>query len=247
VKRGFWIGALAVLVFALVLLIRFPARWLSSALPDAVRCERPGGSLWRGSCAALIVDNRPFGRLSWQLFPTRLLRGALGARIDLQGEASVSADIDATLAGAVTARAVRLQAPLDPRVLPGVPAGLTGTAAADLPAVRYESGHIASVQGRIEVRGLAQRNAQNQPLPVGDYELVFPGAESGGEPTGALRDLGGPFAVSGSVRLTRERTAIVNALVAPRAGAPQELVRQLQILGPPDAQGNRAFAFEASY
>jgi hypothetical protein len=247
VKRGIWIGALAVLVFALVLLARFPARWAAGALPDSVRCERPSGSLWRGSCTSLVIENSAVGRLGWELHPARLLRGALGAHVTLQGQAAASADIDAALGGAIRASSVRLHAPLDPRVLPGVPPGLVGTATADLPALRFESGYISSVRGRIEVRGLRQRTAQNQLLPVGDYELVFAGTDAAAEPTGILRDLGGPFAVSGSVRLTRERTAVINALVAPRSDAPQELVRQLQILGPPDAQGNRNFSLETDY
>jgi hypothetical protein len=68
-----------------------------------------------------------------------------------------------------------------------------------------------------------------------------------GEIQGAVTSLDdAPLDVAGTIRLTTSRNYEVNAQVATRANAPASIVKALQYLGPPDAQGKRAFSFAGS-
>lgn len=62
-----------------------------------------------------------------------------------------------------------------------------------------------------------------------------------------MRDTGGPLSVSGTLRLTRAGGFDVQALVAPRADAPPELLNNLRFLGSPDASGRREFSMSGSF
>jgi len=46
---------LAVVGFALVLIVRFPARWLAPLLPHAIHCQQLDGTVWSGSCSGLTA------------------------------------------------------------------------------------------------------------------------------------------------------------------------------------------------
>jgi len=64
---------------------------------------------------------------------------------------------------------------------------------------------------------------------------------------GQLRDLGGPLAVEGSVRLLPGPGFELQGLVAPRPTASQKLADEIRYLGSPDAQGRRPFMLEMSF
>ncbi len=74
--------------------------------------------------------------------------------------------------------------------------------------------------------------------------MRFPG---GGELTGAVRDLGGPLQVSGTLHLTAAGGFELQGLVAPRASASPELIENLRFLGTPDAAGRRTFAISGTF
>jgi hypothetical protein len=120
---------------------------------------------------------------------------------------------------------------------------LSGRAHLDLALAQLEGGVLRELEGRIEVHDLMERSGRATPL--GSYVVTFPGGP--GEPTGKLRDLEGPLAVEGTVKLTREAGYEVEGLVATRAGAPPELVNNLMFLGSPDATGRRPFNLAGTF
>ena len=75
--------------------------------------------------------------------------------------------------------------------------------------------------------------------------MTFPGGP--GEPTGKLRDLDGPLAVEGTLRLTRQPGFELEGLVAPRAGAEPALINNIRYLGSPDATGRRPFSVAGTF
>jgi len=75
--------------------------------------------------------------------------------------------------------------------------------------------------------------------------VTFPGGSA--EPIGKLRDLDGPLAVEGSLRLTRQPGFDLEGLVAPRSGAAPELVNNIRYLGSPDATGRRPFSVAGTF
>ncbi len=243
-KRGVWIALLAALAFAAILLARMPAAWVVPASGAWGSCASVEGSLWAGVCAGLRVQGTPLGDLTWQLHPLRLLTAKLVAHIAVaRGASALTAEVELGLGGRVTLRHVLADVALDPAVIPDLPASLHGRAHLDLALAEIEHGVITQLEGRIEAHDLEDRTGM--PTPLGSYVLTFPGG--GGEPTGKLRDLDGPLAVEGTLRLTRQPGYELEGLVAPRSGAAPEIVNSVRFLGPPDAAGRRPFSVEGTF
>jgi len=237
VSRSLWIALLGVAAFAVILLSRLPASWVVPRV-GIVACPNPDGSVWSGSCSGLTVERLPFGELSWEVAPLRLLTGTLAAHVVLaHGPMTGSADVAYGIGGKVALQNLVADLKLDPRLIPHVPPQLRGSLHTDLALVRLEHGALAELKGRVEARDLSQRTGHVTPL--GSYALTFPGGS--GDPVGTLEDLGGPLAVHGTLRLTPQPGYVLEGTVAPRAGAAPDLVGDLQFLGSPDPLGRRPF------
>jgi hypothetical protein len=242
-RRGFWIGATALVVFLLVIVAEFPAQWASGLLPRNVSCQQLSGSIWSGTCSGLIERGMPLGDLSWALRPWRLLAGRLNLDVAwMQGMNFARGDLEFSPGGAITATDFHAAFPLDRQMIPQLPPGIHGSAQADLAALRFDGKRVTAIEGQIDVHGLAEPDG----APLGDYRLSFPGGGSD-EPTGRVSDLGGPLAVDGSLRLTREPGFVLDARIAARPSAPPDLAQQLQYLGSSDAQGRRPFSLSATF
>ncbi len=243
-KRGLSIALVAALAFAIILIARMPAAWIvpQSVVPGP--CAGIDGSLWSGSCANLTVGGTALGDLSWDLKPLSLLRGRLAAHVTLaHGAATASGDVELALGQRIIARNVTADAALDPRLSSAVPASVSGQAHAELALIELQRGAIKELQGRIEVRNLEDRSGADTPL--GSYLLVFPGGN--GEQVGKLRDLDGPLALEGTLRLTAQPGYELEGLIAARRGAPPEIVNNLRFLGSPDATGRRPFSLAGTF
>ena len=233
------------MAFAAVLLARLPAAWIVPSGPRApVACVTLEGTLWSGTCSGLILQGRPFGELSWELQPLKLLRGRVGAHLTLSAPAAQAvADAEFGLGGALTARNVRADLTLDPKLLPGMPPQLHGRAHVDLALVQLKGGALAQLQGTIEAHDLEDRGGNVTPL--GSYALSFPGGD--GEPVGQIKDLGGPLSLQGTLRLPRQGGYDLQGTVATRPEAAPELINNLRFLGSPDASGRRQFTMTGTF
>ncbi len=243
-KSKLWIALPAVLAFAVIVLARLPASWVIASPPAPISCATVEGSIWSGTCSGLTVHGTSVGDLTWQVHPARLLAGKLAAQVAVtRGDSSARADVEVGLNKSVTARNIAVDMPLDPTLIRQLPANLRGNAHVDLALARIENGVITELQGRIEAHDLEQRGGNTTPL--GSYSVTFLGGS--GEPRGQLRDLGGPLAVEGALRLTRGPGFELQGLVAVRPGASAELAKDIQYLGSPDAQGRRPFSLAATF
>ena len=242
--RPLRIALLAALAFLVVLVARWPARWVVPRGGN-IACESVDGSLWSGGCNGLTVARAPYGDLTWDIAPLSLFTGTLAAHVvAAHGPVSGSADIARSIGGNIRLRNLSIDLPLDPRQLPHAPPQLRGSVHADLALVRIEHGALVELKGRIEAHDLTTHH-MGQVSQIGSYVLTFPGGS--GEPTGTLADLGGPLAVAGTLRLTREPGYVLEGQVAPRAGASPEVLRDLQMLGTPDGQGRRPFSVAGTF
>jgi general secretion pathway protein N len=241
VKRGVWIALLALLAFALVLIARLPAAWVLPA-KGGFTCVSVEGTLWSGGCGSLSVGREPVGDLSWELHPLALLTGKLAAHLTLvRQSANAVADVELGLGGHLTARNVRADLPLEPTLLPGLPPNLRGQAHVDLALARVQGNTLKELKGTLEAHDL-QDVAGNRTV-LGNYAVTFPGGEP---PVGQFKDLGGPLAVEGTIRLSPQGYE-VQGLVAPRQGAAPELLDNLRFLGSPDQSGRRAFSLSGTF
>ncbi len=251
--------ALATLLFAFTVLLRAPARWLLAALPNTVECQSPSGTLWRGRCAQLQIPTGTLNQVSWSLHPWPLLLGHLDADLrsaDVHAAGSTRASL--RLGGDLLLTQLHAQLPVDAGYMAFFPAGWSGQVELALDALELRSGQLVSIEGTATARGLARRNP---PMPFGSFELRFaPGASSASATTrgggtssdgnaairGELRDLGGPLAVSGTLSIRNGREYL-SGLVAVRPEGDAELIKIIEYIGPPDAQGRRTFTLEGSF
>jgi general secretion pathway protein N len=234
---------LAALTFAVIVLTRLPASWVVPSGGNAsFRCASVDGSVWSGACSGMVVQRLALGDLTWELKPARLLAGALAAHVTLMhGPISARGDLALGLGNRLTLRNFTADLPIDAHALPQVPRNLSGTVHVDLALARIVNGAISELQGRLEARDLV--DSHGRPTPLGNYALTFPGSDL----TGQLQDLGGPLAVTGTVRLTPGPGYAVDGLVAARPGAPPELLNNLLYLGSADAQGRRPFSMTGTF
>jgi hypothetical protein len=224
-------------VFVITLVLRLPARVLTALLPTDVVCDSPGGTVWSGSCGALRAGTLVIAGLSWQLHPAALLHLQLAADLtseDPHGQAQARLGLDGAVQ--ITALAATL-------ALPGglalVPAGTSGNMHLAIDSARLEGGHLVAVQGRI---ALQQLHIASPPADLGGFELQFAPPDPNAGIVGQLRDLDGPLSVTGVLQLARTGSYDLEGSVAPKPDAGADLTQVLQLLGPPDAQGRRAFS-----
>lgn len=243
-KRGIWIGLLAAAAFVVIVIANMPATWVIPAGRTQGLCASIDGSLWSGSCTGLTVSGKPMGDLNWDLHPLRLLTGKLAAHLQLvNGPATVNTDVELGFGGRVTARNLSADLPLDPSLLPLVPPSIAGSAHLDLALVRLEHGIIKELRGKIEAHNIEDR--QGADTPLGSYVISFAGGE--GMPTGQIRDLDGPLAMEGTLKLTPQPGFELEGLVAPRKGAPPEIINNIRFFGSPDASGRRPFSLSGTF
>jgi hypothetical protein len=246
-KRVIGVTLAVIVVFGGVLMARFPAAWAATWLPEPIHCAELTGTVWRGACVGLVLRSIPLGELSWELQPSALVRGKLGAQMLIAGTAvNARARIDKGLSGPLGARDLHGSFPLDPTLIPDLPPGLRGSVQADLGVLVLQDKQIERIEGRLEVRDLEQRDGARYSL--GSYAVEFPqGSGASGEPLGTVKDLGGPVAFDGRLRLTREPGYEIEGLIAARAEAGSEIKRAIEFLGRPDAAGRRPFSIAGTY
>jgi hypothetical protein len=148
----------------------------------------------------------------------------------------------------LTARSVLADLPLDNDLIMLLPPNLRtlrGSTHADITLLHLTKNNIITqLQGRIEVHDLEDHDRDGV-TSLGSYSLTFPGGS--GDPTGQLKDLGGPLALDGTVRLTQDKPGVMlDTFITPRPGAAPQLVSQLQYLAP-DAQGRRQLSTEMTF
>jgi hypothetical protein len=236
------------LVFLGVLVLYLPAAWFASALPAQVKCAELGGSVWQGECLGLTFQNAKLGDVTWNLAPSDALSGRLVGDVALTGDTQrLTAELDLGRDGAGELRNVNGQVQMDPALLPQFPRNQRGTVIATFKRIDLASGGSPRLlDGTLQLRDF--RQVGSRPLELGSYQLTFDGtAQPGRAITGQLRDLGGPFAVNGTVSLPAPRSYLVQGFITGRSAEAERLVREITLGAPPDGSGRSAFSFEGSY
>jgi hypothetical protein len=235
-------------VFLVVLVLYLPAGWFAAALPPPLRCGELGGSIWHGECVGLSFQGTTLGDATWNLAPGSALTGRLAGDVDLRGTAlNVRADLDTSFGGVGELRNVIARLVMDPALLPQFPPNQRGVITANLERLELVAGPAPrALKGTVELRDFRQFGPQ--PLDLGSYQATFDGTTSAdGTVVGKLHDLGGPFAIEGTLTLTPPNSYLVQGLITGRSAEAERLVRQITLGATPDASGRSAFSFEGSY
>ena len=244
-RRGWWLSGLLILVFAAVVIARLPARWLTARLPAELRCTEPSGTLWQGSCVSLALREQPLGGVSWQLHPFALLGATLAADVHVDGPGlTLATALKLRRNGDLSMHDLKLTLELPTALIARLSGDLSGHVTAELATLQIESGWLRDLRGRIELTELF--SGGREPAPLGNFELLFEQPPVAGKIVGALRDLGGPLDVRGSLTLGSTPGYLLEGTAAARQEANDALRQQLQLLGPADASGRHRFAQEAA-
>lgn len=237
-----------VLVFLVVLVLYLPASWFASRLPPQVHCASLGGSVWHGECLGLSVAGGNYGDATWNLSPLKALTGRLAGDVDVRGGLlTARADLDLAPDGSGELREVEAQFPLDPALAPQFPHDQGGLVVARFKRLVLDAGAAPGLlEGNIELRDF--RQLKPRPLELGSYRLTFDGQQPAGAPSvGALKDIGGPFGVDGTVTFTPPNSYVVQGLISGRTPEAQSIVREISLGAPPDASGRNEFSLENSF
>jgi len=229
--------------FVLVLIVRFPARWIGPLLPQGTQCQQLDGSAWNGACTGLTAGGANWGDLGWELHALQLLRGRLELNLDLANQAGyLRGSVAVGLGGALHGRDVTLDFPLTSALVSALPAGAHAQLAGNLSRIEWNGRYVTQLLGELTLRDLV--GAQGQAF--GSYQVQFAPA-SGDTPSGVVHDLGGPLALEATLNLTRDPGYVVQGEVAARPSASPAFADQLKYLGSPDANGRRPFSLSGTF
>lgn len=237
---------LAVMAFALVVVVRLPARWVSALLPHGMQCQQLDGSAWNGSCTGLTSGDNTLGDVTWNLQLLQLLRARLDLRLDLRGAgSSARGDLALQFGGAVHCHDVTVDVPLTSALVSSLPAGAHARLQGKLARLDWTGKYLSQVQGELLVQDLVGPRGQ----AFGSYQVTFAPTDSGRAelPTGLVRDAGGPLQLQATLQLTRDPGYVVDGRVAPRPSASADIVDMLKYLGSPDAAGQRPFSLAGTF
>jgi len=246
-KRALLLIVFGVLVFAGIVIARLPASWFAPGPRSQVTCADVDGTIWNGACTGLAAQGQALGDLSWQINAARLLAARLNADLVLtRPDGTLRGTLEVGFDRKIVAHNIQADLPLDHGLMPQLPPTLHGHLHADIATLRLQRNVIKAIEGEIQARDLTDGIGPGAQA-WGSYAVNFP-PSTGGDPIGQLRDLGGPLAVKGSLRLTHEPPGFdLECVVKAQPSAAPQLAQEIQFLGQPDAQGFRPFGMSASF
>lgn len=232
-------------LYLLFLLFTLPATVLTAQLArHGVTSLSTSGSVWRGQVNGLRVGMLNMGNAEWNIQLLSLLAGKLAADVKLtQAAGFAQGRVGVGLTGNVTLSNVSATLPLQSIVgSGGLPGGWTGTAQARFSEIVLKNAWPVTAQGTLDVVELT--GPARQPNNLGAYRLTFPVDGAGADALlGKLESLDdAAIDVVGTLKLTPDRSYLLDTLVAARGNAPANIVQGMQYLGSPDAQGRRPFS-----
>jgi general secretion pathway protein N len=236
------LGIVAYLIFALATL---PAGVVLGRLQDSgIRAVGVQGTVWRGQAAAIQIGNMPVGSVSWQLHPFSLLAARVNGSAKVTRPDGFAETSFSLRTGGVT-RLTDLSAsvPVGSLGISMLPTGWTGMLNARMTDLALTHGWPSDAHGTLEVRDLNGPSSK-----MGSYKATFPaeGAQDANVLAGNVVDLGGPLRVAGTLKISPNRSYVLEGLVATQPDAPPDITRNLQYLGAADAQGRRQFSLAGS-
>lgn len=244
-KRPWWLIAVGLGAALLIAVATLPATILSGPLSRAgLDAASLSGSVWNGHARALAWRSVPLGDLRWSFAPGELLHGRLGGDLELtRPDGSLTTRAGVSAGGELHLRGTQASLPVEAlATLPiGLPRNWRGRFDARFSEIVVADGWPAVLHGTLEMDGLVAPPPRN--TSIGSYRVEMPDptatAGAAGELNALVTDKEGPFSFEGRFTLLPDRSYLLEGLLAPRGSTPPELLRSLELLGPPDADGRR--------
>jgi hypothetical protein len=243
-KRVLRITILAILAFAVILLVRLPASWLKGFLPPEVSCGEISGTAWNGACTGLAYSGAPAGDLKWLVYPGAFFHLKFGGYIDLtRGGDFARGDVEVGRDKVLVATNLQAQMPLDRPFLPQFKSNYSGNISVNLSHLRVENNAVVAVEGQVQATDLY---SQRDRVALGSYSASFPKTAPGAEPIGQLTTLGGPIDFTGTIKLTRAPGWELAGNLRVKPETPQAFRDQLRFF-PENPDGTRQVGLEGTF
>jgi general secretion pathway protein N len=244
--------AVGVIAYLLFLLATFPAARLTAKLQTkGVVAAGVSGSIWHGTAAALQINGIALGATEWNIHPWRLVLGTLSVDIHAKrDDGYADATVLTGFKGATTIRDLRGSLPVNALSTLGLPGGGAygwgGTIQVKLDELVLTNNWPTAIKGSVDIANLF--GPAQQPTQLGGYRIVFAApSATASEVQGNVTSMDDALLdVAGTLRLSPNRTYVIDAQVGTRANAPASFVKTLQYLGLPDAQGRRPLSIAGS-
>ncbi len=242
-----WLVVLAIAAYIVFAIVTLPASVLFGQFRDAgVTAAGVEGTVWKGHAELLQVQGVNVGRVEWDLHALALLALKIRADINVSRPDGFLRSQVEWASGAVRFSDLTGSVPLS--ALSAIaPQGWSGTVNLRFAELALDDGWPIEANGTAEILNI-ESVTRRSPLS-GSYKITLPAPNTQpaeGVLIGAINDLDGPLQIAGTIELKRDRSYLIKGLVAARPDAPRNLAQQLQILGPPDAQGRRQFSLEGT-
>jgi general secretion pathway protein N len=252
-KRHGRLIALGLAALACFVLATLPASLVASRLQRVeLSASSYSGTVWSGTATGLAWRHVALGDLHWRIRPMALLRGRVGADLELsRSDGSATAHASAGRDGALDLTNVHLDLPLAAldRAQGGPPQGWQGRARGEFAEIQLVAGWPSVARGALDIVGLVSPPPRSTAL--GSYHVVIPDpmatAAAGPGVIARVSDQGGPMSVDAELRLAADRSFLLEGTLAPRADMPQEMADSLPFLGPADAAGRRPFSMSGTF
>jgi hypothetical protein len=244
-RRPWWLIGLGLAAVTVIVIATLPATVLRGQLTRAgIEASAFGGSIWRGYAPGVAWRGVPLGELHWTLSPWTLLTGAVGGTIELsRPDGSVRTRFRMSLGGEMRLEDAQANLPVELlSALPvGVPRGWGGRLTAHFDELVVTDGWPTALRGTLDMDRLIAPPPRS--TSIGSYHVVMPapqGTSTNPEDLSAeVKDKEGPFSFEGRFTLSRDRSFLLEGMLAPRGPTPPALARSLELLGPADASGRR--------
>lgn len=240
-KRFIFAG---ILVFAVVLVVTFPARiayrWLA---PPDVTLTGVTGSVWRGGAAEGLAAGAYLRDIRWRLRPASILSGQLTFETSGNpGAGNLGAVVGIGFDRVLVLKDVVGDVPLD-LVHPALSQnGVGGNLQLRFAELRILDGGLLNADGTIRIEDLFVPVLSAAPL--GTFKAVLTTTADG--IAGTMDDEAGIVDIEGTISIRPDGSYALLGNVAARPGAPPSIEQQLRFLGSPDARGMRPFRFEGT-
>ena len=244
-KRPWWLISVGLAAALGIALVTLPAQVLNGQLKRlGLESVALTGTVWSGHAQGLSWRSTPLGDLRWSLAPGQVLRGRIGGDLQLtRPDGSASTHVSVTFGGVL--RLTDTKAALPVELLSSLPIGLPrnwrGRLSAQFEEIVVSGGWPTALRGTLDMDGLIAPPPRN--ISIGSYHVEMPDPSAGeskdGQLTARVNDKEGPFSFEGRFTLGADRSFLLEGSLAPRGNTPPPLVRSLELLGPPDANGRR--------
>jgi general secretion pathway protein N len=244
-KRPWWLIAVGLAAALGIAIVTLPARVLAGQIARlGLESAALAGTVWNGHARGLAWRSAPLGDLRWSLAPGDLLHGRLGADLELtRPDGSLTTHLSVGFGGELRLTGTRATLPVGMlSALPiGTPPNWRGRLSGQFEEIVIAGGWPTVLRGTLDMDGLIAPPPRN--ISIGSYRVEIPDpqatATDARQLTARVSDKEGPFSFEGRFTLGADRSFLLEGSLAPRGNTPAPLVRSLELLGPPDANGRR--------